>query len=192
MIFVAAVLVAVVVALLRGGRFERLGHLSIRLAPLIVIGLVIQILIFSPILGSHLSRSQIALVYELSMILIWGTLVLNWRLPGVPLMALGVFLNWLVITLNGGFMPASQEALLQAGFVNRAMMTGDQHYNNTILIDANTRLPFLADVMAIPAALPLSNVFSVGDVLLATGTAWLLQRVMVAPHAAAEISSSPP
>ncbi|HBY97795.1 MAG TPA: hypothetical protein DEP84_28285 [Chloroflexi bacterium] len=192
MIFVVAILLAVVLARLRGGRLERLGQLSFRFAPLIIVGFVIQILIFTPILGSHLSRPQIALAYDLSMILVWGTLAMNWRMPGAPLMALGVFSNWLVITLNGGFMPASQDALLQAGFVSRAMMTGNQHYNNTILIDANTRLPFLADIMAVPAALPFSNVFSPGDLLLATGTAWLVQRVMVAAQPTTGATKSSP
>lgn len=179
MIFVAAVLLALAVALLRGGRIEHLSRLSVRFAPLIVLGFVIQLLIFNPILGPHLSRSQVALAYNVSMILVWGTLAINWRLPGAPLMALGVFLNWLVITLNGGFMPASQEALLRAGLMGPALMAPGEHNNNSILITESTRLPFLADVMAIPASLPFSTVFSVGDLLLAAGGCWLVQKAMV-------------
>lgn len=191
MIFVTATLVAVLVALLRGGRFEHLAQLSFRFGALIVVGLIIQILIFSPILGSHLNREQIALVYNLSMILLWGTLMLNWRVPGTRLMALGIFSNWLAITLNGGFMPASREALLSAGLISQAMMIGDQHYNNTILIDADTHLTFLTDVMAIPAVLPLSNVFSVGDLVLTAGTVWLIQRVMVKGDGRTRAAQSP-
>lgn len=178
MVFVAAVVVAVVVALVRGGRFERLANLTIRFAPLILLGFIIQLLIFTPILGPQLSRTQTVLAYNFSMILILGALALNWRVPGALLMGLGVFSNWLAISLNGGFMPASRSAMLRAGMLAQAAMDASQHYNNSILINEQTRVPFLGDVMAVPAALPLANVFSIGDVLLAAGAAWLVYKTM--------------
>jgi Family of unknown function (DUF5317) len=45
----------------------------------------------------------------------------------------------------------------------------------------------LTDVFAIPAWLPMANVFSVGDVLIAIGIAWTIVATMrrpVAPGAA--------
>lgn len=181
MLFVLAILFSVGVALLRGGRFERLADISIRFAPLILLGFLIQLLIFTPILGPRLSQGQTVVAYNLSMLLIWGTMALNWRLPGAPLIALGVFLNWLAISLNGGFMPASPDALVAAGLFDRAALAEGENFNNTILINTTTRLPFLADIMAVPAPIPFSTVFSVGDLILAVGAAWLIQRAMLAP-----------
>ena len=39
------------------------------------------------------------------------------------------------------------------------------------------RLAFLGDVFYIPASWPLSNVFSVGDVLIALGVAWAIHGI---------------
>jgi hypothetical protein len=47
--------------------------------------------------------------------------------------------------------------------------------NSTALADP--RLAFLGDVFSLPASWPLSNVFSVGDVLIALGVVWALHRI---------------
>jgi hypothetical protein len=179
MIVVGAALLALLLAFLRGGRFERLGEVSFRWAPLIVLGLLIQILIFNPWIGPHLTLWQVVVAYNISMILVWVTLTLNWRIPGARLMALGVFLNWLVITANGGFMPASPEALETAGLLATTSVGAGEPHNNSILVHEHTRLRWLADVMAVPSGLPFANVFSIGDVLLAAGIGWMIHRVMV-------------
>lgn len=187
MIFILAVFISIVIALLRGGRFERLGDINLRYAPLILLGFLIQLLIFTPILGPHLSQTQTSVVYNISMLLVLGVMALNWRLPGVPLLALGIFLNWVAISLNGGFMPSSQEALIAAGLADRAAMGEGEHFNNTVLVNESTRLPFLADVMAVPTPFPFATVFSIGDVLIAAGAAWLVQGAMVTPPEAAQV-----
>jgi hypothetical protein len=80
-------------------------------------------------------------------------------------------LNLLAISVNGGVMPASPSALAGAGL--GADEPGFQ--NSTAL--AEPRPAFLGDVFYFPASWPLSNVFSVGDVLIALGG-----RVGAAPH----------
>jgi Family of unknown function (DUF5317) len=98
-------------------------------------------------------------------------LAANWRVPGVPLTALGAALNLLAIAANGGVMPASPAALAAAGLpVDRP------GFSNSAAL-AEPRLAFLGDVFAIPASWPLSNVFSVGDVLIGVGLAWGVHRV---------------
>ena len=47
--------------------------------------------------------------------------------------------------------------------------------NSTAL--AEPRLAFLGDVFSLPASWPLSNVFSIGDVLIALGIVWALHRI---------------
>jgi purine nucleosidase/pyrimidine-specific ribonucleoside hydrolase len=46
--------------------------------------------------------------------------------------------------------------------------------NNSAVIGPGTALWFLGDVFAVPAAVPLANVFSIGDVLIALGGAWFV------------------
>lgn len=182
MILLVFTLLSLLVVLLRGGRFEQLGEVNIRFAPLLVLAFISHILIFTPILGPYLNQTQTGIIYSVSMFVVWFTLFLNWRLPGMPIMTLGVFLNWLAITLNGGFMPSSVSALRSAGLHTQAALEPGVHHNNTVLVTESTRLPFLTDIFAVPASLPLSNVFSVGDVLLAIGVAWFIQSVMTAPR----------
>jgi hypothetical protein len=82
-------------------------------------------------------------------------------------------MNLLAIALNGGYMPASRHALEVAGeqFAGAAA-------NNSTVIHEGTRLWFLGDVFAIPDGTILSNVFSVGDVLIIAGVAILIATAM--------------
>jgi hypothetical protein len=76
------------------------------------------------------------------------------------LAALGGALNLAAITANGGVMPADPDALEAAGVHQQA---GD--FANSTAV-AHPHLSFLGDVFAVPASWPVSNVFSVGDVIL--------------------------
>ena len=89
----------------------------------------------------------------------------------MPLVALGGPMNLLAISVNGGVMPASPSALAGAGLP----VGGPGFHNSAVLADP--RLGFLCDVFFIPASWPLSNIFSVGDVLIGLGVAWALYRV---------------
>jgi hypothetical protein len=64
------------------------------------------------------------------------------------------------ITANGGVMPADAEALAAAG----VHQTAGDFANSTVL--AHPRVAFLGGVFAVQASWPVSNVFSVGDVVL--------------------------
>lgn len=91
-------------------------------------------------------------------------LVLNRRSPGLLLVAAGATTNGVTIALNGGTLPASAAAQAAAG-----LTTGDEFANSAVVLDPV--LPWLGDVFAWPAPLPLANTFSVGDVLIAAGVA---------------------
>jgi hypothetical protein len=85
----------------------------------------------------------------------------------------GVLCNMVAIAANGGYMPATRAALELAG-----IPVSSQLHNNSLLADAGTRLGFLSDIFAVPRWAPLANVFSVGDLLVAVGLAWLLAEGM--------------
>src|SRR5436189_244962 len=50
------------------------------------------------------------------------------------------------------------------------------HFANSMAI-SSAKLSFLGDIFAIPKSLPLSNVFSVGDICVAAGAVVTLHRV---------------
>jgi hypothetical protein len=65
-------------------------------------------------------------------------------------------------------MPADPDALAAIG----RSPTSDEFINSTAL--ANPKLAFLGDIIPTPASWPVSNVYSVGDLLILTGAFVLL------------------
>ena len=88
--------------------------------------------------------------------------VLNLRQTGMPIVALGALSNLAAIIANGGAMPADPGALAAAG------LDGPGAHTNSVVV-ANPALQPLTDIFAIPAGVPLANVFSIGDVLIGVG-----------------------
>ena len=78
-------------------------------------------------------------------------------------MSLGLISNLIAIVANGGHMPVLPEALAATGH------DYDVH-NNSIQVVA-PHIAWLVDRWGAPAWLPLANVYSVGDVLIAAGLA---------------------
>lgn len=108
-----------------------------------------------------------------------GFLWLNRHVAGARIVATGVLTNGLVIALNGGTLPASRSAVEATG------RDSTMEFANTAVLD-NPVLPWLGDVFAWPAPMPLANTFSVGDVLIVVGVwvaAWTGTRRLGAPAA---------
>jgi len=104
---------------------------------------------------------------------------LNRHLPGMPILIVGLLLNFVVIVANGGWMPISpQTANLLAGKdVLQFMNAGSRFGEKDILLPLqNIRLEFLADRFLLPAWFPYKVAFSLGDVLVSIGAFWLLVK----------------
>lgn len=94
----------------------------------------------------------------------------NSAVPGVPLIALGLLLNVLVITANAA-MPVSLSAAARAGLSRADLGLGADALRERET--TATRLRLLGDV--VPVALPVRpQVVSPGDVLVAAGVGLLL------------------
>jgi hypothetical protein len=165
---VAVVALAAATVPLFGGRLGALVEIHLRHGWAIFAALGLEIAAMElPGLPDRLRAALLVVAYPVGAVF----LAANWRLPGVPLIALGAACNLAAIAANGGVMPASSTALAGAGLPVHA--SGFQ--NSTALADP--RLAFLGDVFFIPASWPLSNVFSVGDVLIALGIVWAVHGI---------------
>ena len=98
---------------------------------------------------------------------------LNVRLRGIVLVLAGMVSNLLAVVANGGVMPALPDAAHAAGLL------GPAKYNS--VTQAEPHLGWLVDRWAAPEWVPLANVFSVGDVLLALGAFVLVLAAMDVP-----------
>lgn len=170
MILVFAVAVAALSVPLFGGSLGKLATARIKGGWTIALALVLQVVIISVIPKQMLGwRGQ---AVELgSYVLAVAFLVINRRVPWLWLVGLGGLCNLVAIGANAGVMPASPVALRAAGRVRHP----GQFMNSTVL--SHPHLAWLGDNFSVPRTLPLANVFSVGDVLLAIGTLLLLHSL---------------
>jgi len=156
------VLVAVALGLALGGSLGRLAEIRLRAPWLFLAAIALQVVAF-PVAGlpwrTHETAASVLWVvsYVLLVVAAW----LNRRLVGVPVVAVGMLLNLVAILANRGTMPVSYAAMHDAG---RSEVT---QANSTAMSDPV--LPWLVDRWAAPEWLPLANVYSVGDVVVAVG-----------------------
>lgn len=167
-LFLLAGLVAATIAWMRGGSMKALADTQFAWLWLLFAGLAMQIVaaIWAP---EWLDGAAGTAVIIASNLLVVAFLVANRRLPGILLIGFGLALNVVVIAANGA-MPVSVSASRSAGVEPPPPGVADVEHER---LDDDTKLPWLADVLAIPGTL---EVFSVGDVVLALGVGDLVYR----------------
>jgi hypothetical protein len=157
-----AVVAGLVIGLLTGGSATRLGELRFRWAPLIVLGMAAQVLLFSTPVGDA-SGGAAPVAYVASNVAVLAVVFRNLAIPGLGLVLVGGSSNLLAVVANGGYMPAGAAAVAA---LDRSRPEG---YSNSRVADAVILGP-LTDLFAMPGWVPLANVFSVGDVLIGIGS----------------------
>lgn len=158
-----AVLAGLILGLVTGGSASRLGELRLSWAPLIVLAMIVQMLLFSSPLGNALGGTA-PLAYVASNLAVLVAVAANLAIRGLPLVLVGGFSNLAAIVANGGYMPASAEALAAAGDLPKV------GYSNSVPRDDVVLGP-LTDLFSMPSWMPMANVFSVGDILIGVGVA---------------------
>jgi hypothetical protein len=164
-ILYAVLILAAVHALLPGSDLRRLGQIRLRHSWLVWLALADQIVVISvfPDLGAvsegaHLASYGLAAMFAL----------LNNRSAGTWIIGIGGICNLLVITANGGTMPATSGALKASGW-----RPTPGHFANSAALP-NPRLAPLGDVFSTPPWFPVHSVFSIGDVVIVLGVALFL------------------
>jgi uncharacterized protein DUF5317 len=182
----APVVVAFAFSVGRGRSLAVLSQVHIRWWPLALVGLAVQIPLYSLPLGDRLLGSGVGPLATVTTTALVLVLLLR-NASGQSrvaclIAATGVALNLLVIVANGGFMPRADELAPRS----LAGPAASGALSNTVAADSATRLALLGDTIAQPAWLPLANLISPGDVLLSLGAAaWVLSatRPRVSPFA---------
>lgn len=163
------VLAVIIIAYLKKRSFASLWEVKIK-APALIFGcFIIQVgsMYFYQETPSYAIWFSILILisYLLLSIGAWY----NRNLPGFRIFSIGMFLNFLVIACNGGRMPVSSKALDEANLSHYIdiLKTG---YKKHQLMDENTILPFLGDVVPLHFPYALMNmVVSVGDLIVTFG-----------------------
>jgi hypothetical protein len=175
MFILYALIAGLIVGVALGGRPSNLAGIRFRWAPLIVLGFLAQVVLFTDAVAERVGDAG-PVIYVATTALVGAAVLRNIRLPGVPLIVLGALSNLAAILANGGYMPATPDAMASLG------KGAPTIYSNSAVVP-DPGLPWLIDRFALPHGVPFANVFSVGDILLAVGVFVLVVSAMRRPVA---------
>src|SRR6266567_2862569 len=166
-LFVLAILAGVGAGALRGGRLRSLLEAKVhaRVVGLVCLGL-------QGIVGALALRS-VGIPRGVGALLL-GLARANGQLPGVPLLALGLLANLLVLVLNLG-VPVSVDTLHRAGVAVEQPVPHRPDAKH-VIEGPGTRLAVLGDRLAVR---PLRTVTSFGDVAELAGLFLLVQWLVI-------------
>ncbi|WP_054957736.1 DUF5317 domain-containing protein [Paenibacillus dakarensis] len=127
---------------------------------------------------AELSNYAFILIYIVGMVFLW----MNRDLKGFPAILAGVFLNFLVMAVNGGRMPVSLQAasVLDPYYVD--MLQSNTIITKHYLMDASTRLPFLGDIIPLSPPYPRNQAISIGDVIMNLGIFFYIVHLMTSSN----------
>ena len=162
-----AIPLALMVGLLLGGRISNLAEISFRWPLAAIAGIALQ---FVPVAGT-----TGAIVLTLSFVCLFVAVGMNRRLPGFVLLLIGLWLNFVVITVNQG-MPVTRHAIIASGQAEtlsglKALESSKHH-----LATRDDQLLFLGDV--VPIGPPVKQAVSVGDLIAYAGAMWFIVAAM--------------
>ena len=175
MFILYAIPAGILVGLLLGGRLQGLSTLQFRWAPVFLLGLAVQLVLFSDAVTAWIGEAGVP-IYVGSTLAVAAVIAANLRIRGMAIVLAGAACNLAAILANGGYMPTSTAALAALGH------TFPGGYSNSSY-DPDPALPWLTDIFAMPAWLPAANVFSIGDVLIGLGVVVVMASAMRAPAA---------
>jgi len=178
-----SIVFGIIIGFLRRGSLYRLGEIKIKYSGLLFLSFGLKFVIYtqtqSPDAGWLLEYG--ALLHMLLYLPLFYVLWKNWELFAVPFLSVGIIANALVIFINQGQMPVSAQGLEQVelDFLYEILQKGG--FATHSLIEAETRLAFLGDVIVFPPFLdlPISQLVSIGDILIFLGMVLFIQHAMV-------------
>ncbi|MDI6824299.1 MAG: DUF5317 domain-containing protein [Bacillota bacterium] len=175
----SAIILSFLVAELRGGRLRNLARADFHRLEWVLAAAVIHVgLQVAGGRGWVAAAWWTGLLNVLGYFLVMYAVAANLRLPGMPLVAVGLLLNLAVIAANGGRMPVSPEALQAVGLGRLVPALGAGEVPTHALMGEGTRLAFLGDVFRLPPPFWRPCAFSLGDAFLAVGAFVLVQALM--------------
>jgi hypothetical protein len=172
------IIIAFIVGFFRKGNLNGLADLKLKGGLIFPFLLLLQVCVYAlqnkiSILG-EISGYIFILVYLLGL---WF-LYLNRQHRGLMVIFTGVFLNFLVMAVNGGRMPVSAEAaaVLDPYYIE-TLKQG--LYGKHFLLGETTKLSFLGDIIPLSAPYPRTQVISIGDIIMNIGIFIFIQHLMV-------------
>ena len=171
---IVGILLGLLLGLRAGGRLDNLANIQLRWPLLLIAAVIVRfgtegLLNLGVGVVEDLRVPLLGLGFALLLIALW----VNRFYPGLSVAFVGVFLNGIVILVNGGYMPIWATSLQAAG-LSPADVTSALH-----IVVAGDAADFflkalvLGDIIPIPIPI-IQNVASLGDLFLTAGLAFFL------------------
>ncbi|WP_422447597.1 DUF5317 domain-containing protein [Thermoanaerobacterium sp. DL9XJH110] len=172
--------ISIAVGLIRRGNFRGLAAIPLRKVEFIFLSFIIRYLplFLRGRLYELAVKYNVIIAAAAYAALLYG-LASNWHIKAMRPVALGVFLNFLVIAVNGGKMPVSLKAVETAGLADLKLLLFDRNYLYHAAVNSATKLKFLGDVIPLPPPYPKPRVFSIGDFIMGLGIFFTIQQAML-------------
>ncbi len=175
-----AILIGILIGYLAKGKLENLANLEFKALPLIVTSFLLRFFVYRDFfLSTHFAIQFGSLLQNLSNFTALLFLFLNLNQPGIKLIFVGTFSNFLATFLNGGRMPVSINALKLVHHQDVVFKINRYEWYPSCFLDHQTRVSFLCDV--IPFRFPLKILeaaISIGDIFILVGLLVLIFKGM--------------
>lgn len=171
MFIIYSVVFGIILGYITNGRLKNIIQRPLYWRALVLIALIVQFLIFSDLpVSKILPNIIIILLHYATYLCLLIFIIRNAKNFGISIVGLGVLLNTVVIFANGGHMPTIPENLKNTS-VGKSAEIIDQGVavHNSAKMTSDTIFPWLGDIFYLPSWVPFSNVFSIGDILIAIG-----------------------
>jgi hypothetical protein len=165
-LLLAAVVIGIGIVPLTGGRLGALAHIPLRANALLAVAMTVQVAVITVVPGGTPGVHAALHVATYGLSAVW--VFLNRHIAFIGVAAAGAALNTVVIVANRGVMPAAATAMARAGLHPSASRFANSG------VQAHPHLAVLGDIFAVPRPLPLSNVYSLGDIVLALGVVLMI------------------
>ncbi len=178
MVLIAVVLVvATLLALIRGGKLRNIIDVELNLWWLLPVGFLLQAATaWLPEDAAWAAGFGLGMIL-FSFFLLIVVVLANRVRAGMWLAGIGILMNFTVIALNGGMPVLAEAAFVASGFEQADLVIAD--YKHVELV-SGTVLSVLADVIPL-RLLGIGQVISLGDVLLAVGLGQFLESELRRP-----------
>jgi MFS family permease len=174
-VLILGIVAGLLFGLLAGGRLDHLAGVRLRWMAVLLAGLLLRFGVGLAIdngvsiVGDY-RLPLYAIAFGLVLVGLWA----NRAYPGLSLAFVGVALNLVAVSANGGFMPVWIPSLVAAGFpATEPLSSFHVVLPQATDVDFILRAGPFGDIIPVPIPF-LRNVASVGDLFLASGLAFFL------------------
>lgn len=161
-----SIVLAILIGFISGGKLNSLLEVRMKKVGLLILGAFLQAVAYWSVkLNLDFGfNGIIPVLHSFSYLLLLTFTVVNRSFPGISIVSLGIALNALVISLNGGLMPVDPTYLPEASY--QLLQSGNGTHG---LETEMTRLKFLADIFYSDIPGLGKQLFSLGDVFIDLG-----------------------